>query len=405
MSKSNVNNLFTVEESARQNIVNIKVIGVGGGGANMVNYMLREGQKGIEMVVANTDAQHLATSLAPVKIQLGEKLTRGLGAGMKPEIGKQAAEESYDAIKEALAGADLVFIAAGLGGGTGTGACSVVAQAAKENGSIVIGVCTQPFSFEGPKRSKLAKIGLDALKGECDSMIVIPNDKLLAIADKNMGYAESFMIVDAVLARAVKGISSIVLPTGLEGINTDFNDLKTVMSHKGKALMGMGHSPEGSDSAYDALKDAIESPLLDNLSINGAMGVLAHFQINPAYPLAAINRAMQMIHDAVNDDSDVIFGTSIDSSLKSEEVRVTIIATGFLPEQANAVETQNGSHKIAVENPGRIVFDPTSGNFIAPGNIDEPSINRKRNAQIRKGGGFIDDDDFIAPTFRRQQID
>ncbi|MDR2639756.1 MAG: cell division protein FtsZ, partial [Helicobacteraceae bacterium] len=329
MGKSGVNNLFTVEESSQPSVVSIKVIGVGGGGQNMVNYMLREGQKGIDMIAANTDAQHLAKSIAPVRIQLGEKLTRGLGAGMKPEVGEQAAEENYDQIKEALKGADLVFIVAGLGGGTGTGACSVVARAAKENGSLAIGVCTLPFAFEAPKRNRLAKGGLDGLKNGCHSMIVIQNEKLLSVIDKTIGYAESFAMVDAVLARVVKGISSVVLPSGMDGINTDFNDLKTVMSHKGKALMGMGHSLEGNDSAHNALKDAIESPLLDNLSINGAMGVLVHFRINPKYPLVGINRAMQLVHDAVNEDSDVIFGTSMDDTLQPEEVFVTIIATGF----------------------------------------------------------------------------
>ncbi|MDR0664429.1 MAG: cell division protein FtsZ [Helicobacteraceae bacterium] len=410
MSKSSVNNLFTVEESERPNIVNIKVIGVGGGGANMVNYMIREGQKGIDMIVANTDYQHLATSLASTKIQLGEKRTSGLGSGGQPEVGKQAAEESYDQVKEALKGADLVFIAVGLGGGTGTGACPVVAQAAKENGSLTIGVCTLPFSFEGPKRSKLAKNGLESLRGECDSMIVVPNEKLFSIVDKSMSYAESFAMVDAVLARAVRGISSVVLPSGMDGINTDFNDLKTVMGHRGKALMGMGHSLEGNDSAYDALKDAIESPLLDNLSINGAMGVLAHFQFNPVYPLVAINRAMQVVHDAVGDDSDVIFGTSLDASLKPEEVRVTIIATGFSSGEPDVEMNSSKSARVSESKPsgGTMTYDPQKGGFVFSDgrmvDMDEPSIIRKREAQHRKAVGDFDDD-LSSPTYRRRQID
>ncbi|MDR1912412.1 MAG: cell division protein FtsZ, partial [Helicobacteraceae bacterium] len=385
-------NLFTIEETRRHNVVSIKVIGVGGGGSNMVNHMIREGLKGVDMIAANTDAQHLATSLAPVKIQLGEKLTRGLGAGMKPEVGKQAAEESYDQIKEALKGADLIFIAAGLGGGTGTGAASVVAQAAKENGALTIGVCTQPFNFEAPKRSRLAQEGLEALKRECDSMVIIPNEKLFSIVDRNMGYAESFALVDNVLARAVRGMSSIVLPNGLPGMNTDFNDLKTVMGHKGKALMGMGVCAEGSDSAYDALKDAIESPLLDNLSINGAMGVLVHYQIHPSYPIVALNRAMQTVYDAVTAESDVIFGTSLDDTLKPEEVRVTIIATGFmseadintsLPQQPkpNIANVGGGYGVVGVNEKGEFYIQPNETE------IDIPTAFRNRAAR-RVVGGF-----------------
>ncbi|MGE4295287.1 MAG: cell division protein FtsZ [Campylobacterales bacterium] len=381
-----MNNLFTVEEQ-RQNIVSIKVIGVGGGGSNMVNYMMREGLKGVDMMVANTDAQALMTSLAPHKLQLGEKLTRGLGAGMKPEVGMKAAEESYDQIKESLKGADLVFIATGLGGGTGTGACSVVARAAKENGSLTIAVCTQPFAFEGPKRNKLAKQGYEELKLECDSMVVIPNDKLMAVVEKNMGYAESFSMVDAVLARAVRGISSIVLPNGVEGINTDFADLSTVMSHKGLALMGMGHA-SGSDSAYEALKDAIESPLLDNLSINGAMGVLVHFQIHPDYPLVAINRAMQVVYDSADEDADVIFGTSVDHSFEEEEVRVTIIATGFEREASNNAMPHHHQEET--------VLQPKNSGGI-----------RAANRTLKVSGGYdvSEDIDLDTPTFIRRQLD
>ncbi len=374
-------NLFTVEEESRQNIVSIKVIGVGGGGSNMVNYMVREGLKGVDMIVANTDAQALATSLAAHKLQLGQKLTRGLGAGMKPEVGRDAAEESYEQIREALKGADLVFIATGLGGGTGTGASGVVARAAKENGSLTISVCTKPFGFEGPKRNKLANQGYEDLKINCDSMVMIPNDKLMAIVEKSMGYAESFSMVDSVLARAVRGISSIVLPNGVEGINTDFADLSTVMSHRGMALMGMGHS-KGADAAYEALKDAIESPLLDNLAIDGAMGVLVHFQIHPDYPLVAINRAMQVVYDSADEDADVIFGTSVDDSFEPEEAKVTIIATGFEREAAN--------NEIAMDQPE-----------------EAPVRTRAVNRTLKVSGGYDvrEDDDLDTPTFIRRQLD
>jgi cell division protein FtsZ len=375
-------NLFTVEEESRQNIVSIKVIGVGGGGSNMVNYMVREGLKGVDMIVANTDAQALATSLAAHKLQLGQKLTRGLGAGMKPEIGRDAAEESYEQIRETLKGADLVFIATGLGGGTGTGASGVVARAAKENGSLTIAVCTKPFGFEGPKRNKLANQGYEDLKINCDSMVVIPNDKLMAVVEKSMGYAESFSMVDSVLARAVRGISSIVLPNGVEGINTDFADLSTVMSHRGMALMGMGHS-HGADAAYEALKDAIESPLLDNLSIDGAMGVLVHFQIHPDYPLVAINRAMQVVYDSADEDADVIFGTSVDDTFEPEEAKVTIIATGFEREVANN----------EIEMPRQ--------------EEEPPARTRAVNRTLKVSGGYDvnEEMDLDTPTFIRRQLD
>lgn len=328
------NSLFTIEEQSDDVNVKIRVVGVGGGGTNMVNHMIKEGIKNVDMAVANTDAQDLTKSHAPTKIQLGEKLTRGLGAGMKPDVGKKAAEESYETLKSVFTGYDLVFIAVGLGGGTGTGAGSVVARAAKDSGALTIGVCTQPFTFEGPKRTKLAKAGLSELRTECDSIVVIPNDKLLSVVDKNVGYKESFAIVDSVLSRAVGGISNIVLPNENEGINADFADLSTIMSHKGLALMGMGQA-DGEDSAYEALKNAVESPLLEDLTINGAMGVLVHFQINPNYPIVAINQAMNLIFDAADDDADIIFGTSIDSSVEANAVRVTIVATGFSKEVAN----------------------------------------------------------------------
>lgn len=375
--------LFSIEEQVEENNVKIKVIGVGGGGGNMINHMIKEGVSGVNMAVANTDSQALNNSFAPVKIQLGEKSTRGLGAGMKPDIGKKAAEESYEQIKASLTGYDLVFISVGLGGGTGTGASSVIARAAKDCGALTIGVCTQPFTFEGPKRSKLAKAGLEELKAECDSMVVIPNDKLLAVVDKNMGYKESFALVDSVLSRAVSGISSIVLPTGNEGINTDFADLTTVMSHRGLALMGMGQS-EGEDSAFEALKTAIESPLLDDLTINGAMGVLVHFQMNPDYPLVSINQAMSVIYDAADEDADVIFGTSIDSSLESDFVKVTIIATGFERHSANNIDVEEEKERVVERN----------------------IQNVGRTLKVSGGIDINDSDDMLdIPTFLRRQMD
>lgn len=319
---------FKVEESKQIFGAKIKVVGVGGGGGNMINHMIREGVNNIDLIAANTDAQALDQSLATSKIQLGEKKTKGLGAGMIPDVGREAALESYEEIKSALEHADIVFIASGFGGGTGTGAAPIVAQAAKEIGALTVSVVTKPFLFEGKKRAKLAEIGLNELKKESDSIVVIPNEKLLSIVDKNLGIKECFKIVDSVLSRAVCGMSGVVLSHGDSDINLDFADVKTVMSHRGMALMGVGES-SGENSACAAIKNAIESPLLDNMTINGALGVLVHFHISPECPLSDISAAMAIIQGAADEDAHVIFGTTTDKTLTDNFVRVTIVATGF----------------------------------------------------------------------------
>jgi len=252
---------FTVEENKSIYGAKIKVVGVGGGGGNMVNHIIRVNPNlNIDLIVANTDAKALENSLAHTKIQLGEKTTKGLGAGMRPEIGKAAAEESYDEVKSALETSDIVFIGTGLGGGTGTGAAPVVAQAAKDIGALTVAVVTMPFMFEGKKRRKLADCGLEELRKESDSIVVIPNDKLLTLIDKNAGIKESFEMVDEVLARAVNGMSTIVLDSGKSDINLDFADVRTIMSHRGLALMGVGEA-SGEDAAQEAIKNAIQSPI------------------------------------------------------------------------------------------------------------------------------------------------
>jgi len=319
---------FSVEEVTKVTGANIKAVGVGGGGGNMIAHMMEKGIEGIELIVANTDAQALSTSKAHTKIQLGEKVTRGLGAGMKPEIGREAAMESYDLIKEKLDGADIVFISAGMGGGTGTGAAPVIAQAAQEVGALTISVVTKPFRFEGRRRAQLAEQGIEELKKESDSIVVIPNEKLLSIVDRKLGIRESFKIVDDVLARAVEGISGVILSYGENDINLDFADVKTVMSHRGLALMGVGEAA-GENSAYEAIKSAIESPLLDNVSINGAMGVLVHFTIHPDYPLVDIGDAMEVVYESADEDAHVIFGTTTDDRMAPDQVKITLIATGF----------------------------------------------------------------------------
>jgi cell division protein FtsZ len=282
-------------------------------------------------------------------MQLGMNVTKGLGAGMKPEVGKAAAEESYDNIKTMLNGADLVFISAGLGGGTGTGAAPVIAQAAKEIGALTVSIVTSPFAFEGRKRKRLAKEGLEELKKESDSIIVVPNERLLSIVEKNLGMRDSFRLVDNVLSQAVSGISNVILSHGANDINLDFADVKTVMSHRGLALMGVGES-QGSSAAYDAAKTAIESPLLDNLSIDGAMGILVHFHIHPDYPLAEISEAMDIVEENADEDANIIFGTTTSEEFPLDEVKLTIIATGFEDPSDLEVDTRHQAEPKAPAN-------------------------------------------------------
>jgi len=323
-----------IEAKCATNGAKIKAIGVGGGGGNMINHMITEGINDIDLIVANTDAQALDSSLAPFKMQLGVSATRGLGAGMVPDKGREAALESFEDIKTMLDGADIVFISAGLGGGTGTGAAPIIAQAAKEVGALTVSIVTSPFKFEGRKRTKLAKEGLEELKRESDSIIVVPNEKLLSIVEKNMGIKESFRMVDDILAQAVGGISKVILSHGDNDINLDFADVKTVMSHRGLALMGAGYAA-GENAAYEAAKTAIESPLLDNISIDGAMGVLVHFDIHPNYPIMEIGEAMNIVEESADENASVIFGTTTNENMEPDEVKITIVATGF--EDKNAV--------------------------------------------------------------------
>ncbi len=385
---------FNITEStAGVHGAKIKAIGVGGGGGNMINHMIREGIEGIDLIVANTDAQALAASIAPYKMQLGINATKGLGAGMKPEVGEAAAEESFDSIKTMLDGADLVFISAGLGGGTGTGAAPVIAQAAKEVNALTVAIVTTPFAFEGRKRKRLAKDGLEKLKKETDSIIVVPNERLLSIVEKNLGMRDSFRLVDNVLSQAVSGISNVILSHGANDINLDFADVKTVMSHRGLALMGVGAS-QGSSAAYDAAKAAIESPLLDNLSIDGAMGILVHFHIHPDYPLAEISEAMDIVEENADEDANIIFGTTTSEDIPLDEVKLTIIATGF--EDPNDYETeQTTQNTTTVNNRIGTLRTPTQG-----------SILHKINSAKVSGGDTYSNEDYLdTPTFLRKQMD
>lgn len=303
---------------------NIKVIGVGGGGSNAVNRMIVAGLKGVEFISVNTDAQALFLSQAGQKIQIGAKLTKGLGAGANPEIGEKAAEESREELVQALRGADMVFVTAGMGGGTGTGAAPIVAEVAKEVGALTVGVVTKPFTFEGKKRLTQAETGIANLKSKVDTLITIPNDRLLQVIDKHTSIVEAFRIADDVLRQGVQGISDLIAVPGL--INLDFADVKTIMEETGTALMGIGSST-GENRAAEAARAAISSPLLET-SIEGARGVLLNITGGSSLALFEVNEAAEIIAQAADGDANIIFGAVIDEEL-NDEVRVTVIATGF----------------------------------------------------------------------------
>lgn len=310
----------------------IRVVGVGGGGGNAVNTMVASGIQGVDFIVANTDAQALKTSLAPVKIQLGGGFTRGLGAGANPDVGRQAALEDTAAIADALSGADMVFVTAGMGGGTGTGASPIIARIARECGALTVGVVTKPFSFEGRRRMRQASDGIEELKQAVDTLITIPNERLLSIAGRHASIVDAFSLVDDVLRRAVKGISDLITTSGL--INVDFADVRTVMCEKGLALMGTGFH-KGENRAVLAAQDAISSPLLDNMSIEGARGVLINITGPSTMTLAEVTEAATLIQEVAHEDANIIFGQVIDDSL-DDAVLVTVIATGFGQAKAEA---------------------------------------------------------------------
>ncbi|RAR45534.1 cell division protein FtsZ [Paenibacillus sp. MDMC362] len=305
-------------------LAQIKVIGVGGGGSNAVNRMIENGVQGVEFITVNTDAQALHLAKSEHKLQIGDKLTRGLGAGANPDVGKKAAEESRDLIMNTLKGADMVFVTAGMGGGTGTGAAPVIAEIAKECGALTVGVVTRPFTFEGRKRSSQAELGIEALKEKVDTLIVIPNDRLLEIVDKKTPMLEAFREADNVLRQAVQGISDLIKVPGL--INLDFADVKTIMTERGSALMGIGMAT-GENRASEAARKAIMSPLLET-SIEGARGVIMNITGGTNLSLYEVNEAAEIVISASDPEVNMIFGAIIDESMK-DEIKVTVIATGF----------------------------------------------------------------------------
>ena len=371
----------------------IKVVGIGGGGVNAVNRMIDVGLKGVEFVAINTDAQALLMSDADVKLDIGRELTRGLGAGADPDVGRQAAEDHAQEIEEVLRGADMVFVTAGEGGGTGTGGAPVVARIAKSLGALTIGVVTRPFGFEGRRRQSQAENGVDALRAEVDTLIVIPNDRLLSLTDRNISVIDAFRQADHVLLQGVSGITDLITTPGL--INLDFADVKSVMQGAGSALMGIG-SARGEERAMEAATAAISSPLLE-ASIEGAHGVLLSVSGGSDLGLFEINEAARMVSDAAHPDANIIFGAVIDDTL-GDEVRVTVIAAGFDGGTPPARRAQPVTKKIADETPlAAAVAAKTSGDSAEIPVTPEPP---KRPVEPPRTVVFDDtSDDLDVPDF------
>ena len=317
--------MFELTEVCSENLAKIKVIGVGGGGGNAVNTMISSCLQGVDFINANTDAQALGVSNSPIKIQIGAQITKGLGAGSNPEIGRQSALESRDEIRPYLEGADMIFITAGMGGGTGTGAAPVIAEIARECSILTIAVVTKPFQFEGKKRNIQAEEGIAQLRETVDTLIVVPNQRLLSLGGRNLSLLEAFKKADDILYQAVKGISDLILVPGL--INLDFADVKSVMSNMGMAIMGTGVA-SGENRAVEAAQRAISSPLLEDNTIQGAHGILLNITGGPDMSLYEVNEASSLIQEEADEDANIIFGTVIDQNMQ-DEIRITVIATGF----------------------------------------------------------------------------
>lgn len=379
--------VFELEETVSKN-ARMKVVGVGGGGGNAVNRMIDEHLMGVEFISVNTDAQALLHNKADVKVQIGKKLTRGLGAGARPEIGRQAIEENRDDVMRVLEGADLVFVTCGMGGGTGTGAAPIIAQMARDLGALTVGIVTKPFLFEGRKRMKQAEIGIAEMVKHVDTMIVVPNERLLAVVGRNVPFQEALKKADEVLLHATQGISTLISVTGL--VNVDFADVRTVMQNGGSALMGTGVG-RGEDRALEAAQQAISSPLLDNISIAGSTGVLVNITGGEDLTLGEVNQISEIIHDAAGDQAEIIFGAVHDPAMHGE-IRVTVIATGF--GQGPAQETG-----LARGTPGVLPFPQRTSRVVSsaplrrpvPGPAPSPEPSEISEMEI--------------PTFIRRQMD
>jgi cell division protein FtsZ len=398
---------FELEEQPGQN-ARMKVVGVGGGGGNAVNRMIEENLAGVQFISVNTDSQALSSSRSDVKVQIGKKLTRGLGAGARPEIGRQAIEENRDEVLEHLQGADLVFVTCGMGGGTGTGAAPIIAQIAKDIGALTVGIVTKPFLFEGRKRMKQAEMGITELRRNVDTMIVVPNERLLAVVGKGIPFQDALKKADEVLLNATRGIASLITSTGI--INVDFADVRTVMQNGGAALMGTGIG-KGENRALEAAQQAISSPLLDNVSIQGASGVLINIIGGNDLTLGEATQISEIIHDAVGDDAQIIFGAGSDQRMEGE-VRVTVIATGF----DRAVTGEPVVERQA--NPQVLPFTPRRATPMAPqggtgttGQPAAPAPKPQAQAFVKPAApppnrqGAPDVSDMEIPTFIRRQMD
>ncbi len=360
--------LFEFDNLAEQK-AKLKVIGVGGGGGNAVNRMITSGMSGVDFIVINTDAQDLEVNPAKHKIQIGKNLTKGLGAGAKAEIGKEAVEADREAIEGLLEGADMVFITSGMGGGTGTGASPVIAQISREMGILTVGIVTLPFMFEGPKRTNRALAGITELRKACDTMIVIPNQKLMTIVDKSTTLTEAFQLADSILHQAAKGISDLINVNGI--INLDFADVETVMKNMGEAIMGTGFA-SGEERAVLAAQQAISSPLLDSASINGAQGVLVNITGGPNLTLHEVTDATQIIFEEAGNDANIIFGAVIDKNM-GDEISVTVIATGF-----SQVDVAKEAKEVPAETKPVL---PQPETTILAEKVNEPLHNQKNVSQ------------------------
>ncbi|NGP44336.1 cell division protein FtsZ [Bacillaceae bacterium SIJ1] len=378
-------------DTSMDQLASIKVIGVGGGGSNAVNRMIEHGVQGVEFIAVNTDNQALNLSKAEVKMQIGGKLTRGLGAGANPEVGKKAAEESKEQLEEALKGADMVFVTAGMGGGTGTGAAPVIASIAKELGALTVGVVTRPFTFEGRKRATQASSGIDTMKEKVDTLIVIPNDRLLEIVDKNTPMLEAFREADNVLRQGVQGISDLIATPGL--INLDFADVKTIMSDRGSALMGIGIAT-GENRAAEAAKKSISSPLLET-SIDGAQGVIMNITGGSNLSLYEVQEAADIVANASDQEVNMIFGSVINEDLK-DEILVTVIATGF-----SESELQPG--KPSRPQQGATPQSQQRYSKAAPQDHTPPPLKEERQEPVRSQQPQQPEETLDIPTFLRNR--
>ncbi|UCG38088.1 MAG: cell division protein FtsZ [bacterium] len=382
--------MFQFVEDSMDLKARIKVFGVGGGGGNALNNMIESCLKNVEFIAANTDAQALKTSLAPTRIQLGVDVTHGLGAGADPELGRKSAEESEDQVREALIGTDMVFVTAGMGGGTGTGAAPVVARLAKECGALTVGVVTKPFGFEGKVRMRNAELGLEELRRSVDTLIVIPNDRIFSVIKHGAKASDAFRIVDDVLNCAVKGISDLITKPGR--INLDFADVKRVMEGKGRALMGTGVA-SGDDRAAEAAQTAISSPLLEDNSIDGALGVLINITAGKDIGMQEIQHASSIIQSAVHDDAEIIFGWVEDDTI-GEDLMVTVIATGFGRET-----TLRGREQI-LQGRGDRHSDMEVPAYMRRKEGEQPPEKTRRPSLT-----LIDEEEFEVPAFLRRQAD